>query len=62
VHEKRDLAEHREILGLVERFAGRRVDLATACGLGRRPADAAYRTMDLAAELADAAPRANTAT
>ncbi|MGH3713827.1 MAG: hypothetical protein ACRDT4_10270 [Micromonosporaceae bacterium] len=51
VHEDRDLDEHRQILSVIERHLGRRVDLATACGLGRRDAEAAYRTMDIAAEL-----------
>ena len=52
VHEARDLEQNRRVLGLVEKHAGRTVDLATACGLGRRTPEAAHRTMDLAAELA----------
>jgi hypothetical protein len=53
VHENRDLEEHRRILAMVERHLGARVDLAAACGLGRRTPTAAYRTMDLAARLAE---------
>jgi hypothetical protein len=51
LHESRELAEHKEILAMVERHAGRQVDLAAACGLGRRTRHAAYQTMDLAAQL-----------
>jgi hypothetical protein len=54
VHENRDLEEHQRILAMVERHLGTRVDLATACGLGRRTPKAAYETMDLTARLADA--------
>jgi hypothetical protein len=52
VHEGLDVEANRRILGIIERLLGRRVDVATACGLGRRSREAAYQTMDLAAELA----------
>jgi hypothetical protein len=51
VHENRDLDEHRRILSMIEARLGRQVDVATACGLGRRTPETAYHTMDLAAQL-----------
>ncbi|HEU5473437.1 MAG TPA: hypothetical protein VFV67_22565 [Actinophytocola sp.] len=51
VHEDRDLAEHRRILDIVERTLDRKVDVATACGLGRRTPDTANKIMELAAQL-----------
>ena len=52
VHEDLDLEANRRILEIIEQQLGRRVDVATACGLGRRTPEAAYQTMDLAAKLA----------
>ena len=51
VHEASSADEHRRILGIIESQLGRRVDVATACGLGRRTPEAAATTMDRAAEL-----------
>lgn len=36
LHEKLDHAAHRELLERIERLAGREVDVAASCGLGRR--------------------------
>jgi hypothetical protein len=52
VHEDRELAEHQRILATIERHTGYRVDVATACGLGRRTPENAHRAMDLLARLA----------
>ena len=51
VHEASSADEHRRILGVIEGQLGCRVDVATACGLGRRTPEAAAITMDRAAEL-----------
>ncbi|MFP2908636.1 hypothetical protein ACLESD_27015 [Pyxidicoccus sp. 3LFB2] len=45
VHERWTEAQTRPVLQLVERAVGRRVDVAAACGLGRRSRDAAVQTM-----------------
>jgi hypothetical protein len=37
LHESLDTAAHRELLARIERLTGREVDVAAACGLGRRP-------------------------
>lgn len=52
VHEARDLAEHHRILRMIEKQWGRQVDVAAACGLGRRTPAVACHTMDLAAQVA----------
>ena len=39
LHESLDTAAHRELLGRIERLTGREVDVAAACGLGRRDTD-----------------------
>jgi hypothetical protein len=54
VHEDRTLTEERQLLSLIEQLAGRQVDVATACGLGRRDRAAALATIDQARELCDA--------
>jgi hypothetical protein len=55
VHERLTLDEQRRLLGLIERLAGRRVDLAAACGLARRPDVAqAWDAMEKSAALTDA--------
>lgn len=55
VHESLSLQEQRDLLAMIERFAGRQVDLAAACGLGRRPDPAqAWDAMDKSAALVDA--------
>jgi hypothetical protein len=55
LHESLDLAEHRELLDRIERLTGRQVDVASACGLGRRPTpEEAFQAMRDAAELIDA--------
>ena len=46
VHEHVDEAGHRALLATIEQAAGREVDIAATCGLGRRPNDAeAYEAM-----------------
>lgn len=57
VHETPSLGEQRETLALVESLVGRRVDVATACGLGRRDRDAALATIERARELVTERPR-----
>ncbi|MCP3804706.1 hypothetical protein NLX83_36115 [Allokutzneria sp. A3M-2-11 16] len=52
-HENQDLETQRRLLGLVERLVGDRVDIACACGLGRRNPDQAARAMDRCNELAE---------
>jgi hypothetical protein len=39
LHERLDTEAHRELLARIERLAGREVDVAAACGLGRRASD-----------------------
>jgi hypothetical protein len=39
LHESLDTDAHRELLARIERLTGREVDVAAACGLGRRPTD-----------------------
>jgi hypothetical protein len=39
LHESLDTEAHRELLARIERLAGREVDVAAACGLGRRDSD-----------------------
>ncbi len=39
LHESLDTQAHRELLDRIERLAGRQVDVAAACGLGRRDSD-----------------------
>jgi len=39
LHESLDTAAHRELLARIERLTGREVDVAAACGLGRRDSD-----------------------
>jgi hypothetical protein len=53
VHEGRSLDEERGLVSLIERLTGRRVDVATACGLGRRDREAALATIEQAAALCD---------
>jgi hypothetical protein len=51
LHEGRSIEEARHILGLVEFAYGGTVDVAAACGLGRRGHDNALATMRQAAAL-----------
>jgi hypothetical protein len=51
LHEARSLEEQRTILAIIEDAVGRQVDVAAACGLGRRSPEAAYATMDQARDL-----------
>ena len=51
VHEGRSLEEQRRLLGVIDALVGRRVDVATSCGLGRRDRDAALATIDQARAL-----------
>ena len=50
-HEDQPLDEQRRVLTLIERYAGRPVDVATSCGLGRRDEEAARRALERVAEL-----------
>jgi hypothetical protein len=50
-HEEQSLAEQRQVLGTIEKLLGRPVDIASSCGLGRREATAARRTLQRTAEL-----------
>ncbi|WP_040790754.1 hypothetical protein [Nocardia paucivorans] len=53
LHESSTLDEQRRLLDTIETAVGRQVDVAAACGLGRRtPADA-YKTMDQARTLCE---------
>ncbi|WP_086827023.1 hypothetical protein [Allokutzneria sp. NRRL B-24872] len=52
-HEGQDLETQRRLLALVERLVKSDVDIACACGLGRRDADQAARAMDRCNELAE---------
>ncbi|WP_163508558.1 hypothetical protein [Fodinicola acaciae] len=51
LHEGRSIEEQRQILGIIERATGKTVDVAAACGLGRRDPEAAYATMRQARDL-----------
>jgi len=50
-HEDQSLADQRRVLDLIERLLGRPVDIASSCGLGRRDAADARRTLERTAEL-----------
>lgn len=52
-HEEQSLAEQRTVLAMVEARLGHPVDVATSCGLGRRPAPAAEAVVRRMVELAD---------
>lgn len=52
VHEDLSLQDQRAVLSIVEQRLGHRVDVATACGLGRRKREAALAAMDRTHELA----------
>ncbi|MEM7343167.1 MAG: hypothetical protein AAF485_02910 [Chloroflexota bacterium] len=47
VHDKRSEAEHQQILEIIEGIRGQRVDVASSCGLGRRPPDVAETLIGL---------------
>jgi hypothetical protein len=52
VHEHLDLDQHVELLSRIEHLVGHEVDIAAACGLGRRPSpDEAWDAMDKSAAL-----------
>lgn len=51
VHEEADVSELHGVLRKVDRMTGRRADVATACGLGRRDRGTAVRLMRVCAEL-----------
>lgn len=52
IHEELELDELRRILAIIDRQAGREVDVAATCGLGRRPSpDQAWDAMEKAAAL-----------
>ena len=46
IHEDLSIDDQQKVIELIERRVGARVDLATACGLGRRERAAAVATMD----------------
>ncbi len=52
VHEKRSLEELKSILKLVESARGKIIDVASACGLGRRDAEVATHLLKLTQQLA----------
>jgi hypothetical protein len=59
LHETLDLDGHRELLGRIEGLAGREVDVAAACGLGRRATpEESFEAMRDAAALIDSPTRA----
>lgn len=52
IHEDIAKEDHRKLLQMIEGFAGREVDVAAACGLGRRPdPEQAWDAMDKAISL-----------
>jgi hypothetical protein len=52
LHESLDLPAHQELLARIERLTGREVDVAAACGLGRRATvEEAFQQMREAADL-----------
>ena len=46
IHEDLSLDDQRRLIGMIEAILGRRVDLATACGLGRRQPAAATAAIE----------------
>ena len=57
LHESLDTDAHRQLLARIERLTGREVDVAAACGLGRRATDEeAFDQMREAVALIDTAP------
>lgn len=52
IHEDLSIQDQRTVIETIERLLGKRVDLATACGLGRRDRAAAESTLDRIVELA----------
>ncbi|MGI8723310.1 MAG: hypothetical protein ACR2JG_13920, partial [Geodermatophilaceae bacterium] len=50
-HEDQPLSDQRRVLAMIEKLLGRPVDIASSCGLGRRDAAAARRTLARTAEL-----------
>jgi len=57
IHEAVDVDRLAGLLATIEAFAGREVDVAATCGLGRRPSpDEAWDAMDKALALVDAPP------
>ena len=46
IHEDLSVSDQQKVIELIERGVGARVDLATACGLGRRERAAALATLD----------------
>lgn len=53
VHERQDLTDQRRIRDQVDELVGRQVDVAAACGLGRRSREAAERNLEQTAALAE---------
>ncbi len=51
VHERRELDENHRVLDIIEHHAGRPVDVAAACGLGRRDPESAREVLKQSAEL-----------
>lgn len=47
VHEKRALAEHTQLLKILDDVRGEAVDVACSCGLGRRPTEIAKKLIEL---------------
>ncbi|MEV4380794.1 hypothetical protein [Streptosporangium sp. NPDC049644] len=53
LHENRTVDDQRRLLNTIEKAVGGTVDVAAACGLGRRSDTAAYATMDQARALCE---------
>lgn len=51
LHEDHSVEDHLRIRSIVDTLVGHPVDVAAACGLGRRPVDAAHATLDAARAL-----------
>ena len=54
VHDKISQQEHKEILDIVEKVRGHKVDIACSCGLGRRPQKVAEQLIKVSHELTKA--------
>lgn len=54
VHDKRSQEEHKEILGIVEKIRGHKVDIACSCGLGRKTQEVAEQLIQVSHELTKA--------
>lgn len=53
VHDKRTEKEHKQILEIIEKVRGSKVDIACSCGLGRRTAEIATSLIAMSQKLTD---------